>query len=323
MRPASLLTAAVALLALSAACDPFGLPATRQLESGAAAMLSPGNSYEIKGDYTTDGNRWTIDLQVAKPSLRHVLVTSSGQTVEAMIDGSDGYFRGAQFLAAHLAGNPLASSLIQAAGSAWWKDSTGLVPSLPDFTDGATFRSTFLGTAVTQRIDHQSVDGVDVDELSGARADVYIASSSPNHLVRVHLKKGVIIDGIQDADLHFSSAGRDFHIAAPTSVVDFSNFSTLPPIYTVITVDTSGCASPCVVSAKLKNLGGTAAAVGPSRVTFTMTDAASGRALGSCSAAVQSDVGYNSITTVSCTLGAAATNAAMVTASVDNPGKGS
>jgi hypothetical protein len=105
-------------------------------------------------------------------------------------------------------------------------------------------------------------------------------------------------------------------------VIDFSNFSTLPPIYTVVSVDTSGCASSCVVAAKLKNLGGTGIAVGPSTVSFVMTDPASNKVLGSCKATVQPDVGYNSTTTVSCTLSATATNAAVVTAAADNPGRG-
>ena len=33
--------------ALTAACDPFGLPATRALENGAQSMLSSATSYEL------------------------------------------------------------------------------------------------------------------------------------------------------------------------------------------------------------------------------------------------------------------------------------
>jgi hypothetical protein len=323
VRASTVLVWAVAMLGLTAACDPFGLPATRQLETGAATTLGPWSSFEVKGTYVAAGTSWAIDLQQAKPDLEHLTVTSNGQTVEAVVVGSDGYFRGQQFLAAHLAGNPLAPSLVKAAGNGWWKDTGALAPSLPDFTDGTTFRTTFLGTAVGRRTDHQVVDGADTVELSGTRADVFVASAAPYRLVRVHLKNGAVIDGIADVDFHFSNAGTDFHIAAPTNVIDFSNFSTLPPIYTVVSVDTSGCGSPCVVAAKLKNLGGTGTAVAPSTVTFTMTDPASTKVLGSCKATVQPDVGYNSTTSVSCTLGAASTNAAVVTATADNPGRGS
>jgi len=55
-----------------------------------------------------------------------------------------------------------------------------------------------------------------------------------------------------------------------------------------------------------------------------MTDVASGQALGSCKATVQPDVGYNSTTTVSCTIGSVSSrqvNAAVVTAVADNPGR--
>jgi hypothetical protein len=220
--------------------------------------------------------------------------------------------------------DPLSQDLVKAAGNAWWRGSAGQVPQLQDLTDGATFRATFLGPAVTQRIDHVTLDGVDAVELSGARADVYIAAQAPYNLLRVHMNKKVVIDGISDGDFKYSNFGKDFGIAAPTDVIDFSNLSTLPPIYTVLSVDTSGCASPCVVSAVLKNLGGTTAAAARSTVTFTMTDPVSKRLLGTCSAQVTPDVGYNATTTVSCTfanLDIQQANAATVTASADNPGR--
>ena len=320
--PTSLVLALAGLAALSA-CDPFGLPATRALENGAAGMLTSATSLEIAGDYLEAGARWTIDLQIARPAARHVLVTNpQGEKVEAIIVGRDAYFRGQQFLAKHLGSDPLSQSLAKAAGSAWWKDTADLVPNLPELTDGATFRSTFLGSAVTRRTDHQSVDGVDAVELSGTRADVFIASAPPYPLLRIHLNKDAVIDGISDGDLHFSNVNHDFRITAPTDVINFSNLSTLPPIYTVVSVDTSGCGSPCVVAAKVKNLGGVAAAIAPSTVTFTMTDPASKQTLGTCQAKVQPDVGYNSTTTVSCTVSAQAVNAAVITATADNPGHG-
>ncbi len=321
-RRALMTMAFAATLVAVSACDPFGLPATRAMENGVATALTSARSLEIAGAYSASGTSWTVDLQVVRPNTRHLVVTSHDQTVEAVIAGPDAYFRGQQFLAGRLAGNPLAPTLVNAAGNSWWKDTASLVPNMPDFTDGNAFRSTFLGTAVTSRTDHQSVDGIDAVELSGARADVFIASTPPYHPLRVHLKKGASVDGITDADLRFSSFDRDFQIAIPSNVIDFSNFSTLPPIYTVVSVDTSGCGSPCVVSAKLKNLGGTASALTPSTIKFTMTDPASGQTLGSCRATVQPDVGYNSTTTVSCTLDAAASSAAVVTATADNPGRG-
>jgi hypothetical protein len=55
-----------------------------------------------------------------------------------------------------------------------------------------------------------------------------------------------------------------------------------------------------------------------------MTDSVSKRVLGSCSAQVTPDVGYNATTTVTCTfanLDVQQANAATVTASADNPGR--
>lgn len=308
---------------VASACNPFGLPATHALEGGAEGMLNSARSFEITGRYAAGGSLWKVDLQLVRPATRHIVITTSnGESVEAIIVGSDGYFRGKEFLARHLGDNPLTPSLVNAAGSGWWKDQTALVPALPDFTSGAAFRATFLGSAVTNRTDHQSVEGLDAVELSGPRADVYIASAPPFRLLRVHLRIGAIVDGIQDADLQYSNVDKDFNLVAPTDVIDFANLSTLPPIYTVVSIDTSACASPCVVSAKLKNLGGTAAARAPSTVEFAMSDPVSGGSIGTCAATVQPDVGYNATTSVSCTMSAAVVNAAVVTATVSNPGRG-
>jgi hypothetical protein len=338
---------AAVLIALPACDLPFGLgtPSTRALEGGAAAGLS-GSSFEMTGTYTGAGvsvpvqvasgarttppaavppdTTWALDLQLSRPGTQHMTVSGTNLKVEVVVIGGAAYFRGHQFLADHMGTDPLSQDLVKAAGNAWWKGSAGQVPQLPDLTDGSKFRATFLGPAVTQRTDHVAVDGIDAVELSGARADVFIAASAPYNLLRVHIKKKVVIDAIADGDFKYSNFGKDFGIAAPADVIDFSNLSTLPPIYTVLSVDTSGCLSPCVVSALLKNLGGTAAAAARSTVTFTITDSVSKRVLGTCSAQVTPDVGYNATTTASCTfanLDVQQANAATVTATADNPGR--
>ena len=321
------LAAAIAILAALPACDlPFGvgLPTTRALETGAVDTLTAANSFEITGSYAESDTQWSIDLQVTRPATQRAVVSTTAVKLEAIVLGSDAYFRGNAFLSQHMGSDPLSRNLVKAAGNAWWKGSSNNLPRLPDFTDGATFRSTFLGTAVMERTDHLLVDGLDAVELSGPRADVFIAANLPYQVLRVHLKRGAVIDGISDGDLHFKNFGQDFHTAAPTDVIDFSNLSTLAPIYSVVSVDTSGCSSPCAVSALLKNLGGMTGAQSPSTVTFTITDAASRQVLGSCKALVQPDVAYNSITRVGCTMAGfnnQQVNAATVTATAENPGR--
>jgi len=311
----------LALVAVLAACDPFGLPSTRALESGAASMFTSALSYEMKGSYTAAGMEWAVDMQFMQPSTRHLTVASASDQVEAIVIGGDAYFRGQAFLAKHLGSDPLSQSIARVAGNAWWKDSAGLVPTFQDLTSESAFRSNFLGPAVDKRTDHQSVDGTDAIELSGRRADVFIDSAYPHRLLRIRLRDGVVVDGIAGADLRFSNVDRDFGIAAPTDVINFGNLSTLPPIYHVSSIDTSACGSPCAVSATLRNLGGTVGAKAHSTVTFTMTDPISKQALGTCLATVEADVGYNSSTTVSCTINARTVNGAVVTATVENPGR--
>ena len=177
--------------------------------------------------------------------------------------------------------------------------------------------------AVTSRTDHVSVDGVPAVELSGPRGNVYLGEAPPYRVLRVHMYPGAVVDGISGADFIYSDYGRDFAIAAPSGALDFADQSTLPPIYTVVLVDTSVCGTTCVVAATLKNLGGKSPARSPSTVTFTMTDPQTSSVLGTCRVAVQPDVGHSATTTVSCAIGGVSGtdhNAAVVTALADNPG---
>ena len=320
---------ALAVLFAVAACDPafgLGLPSERALEDGAANTLTHAKSLEIKGSYTSGaGAQWTVDTQLVRPDVRHTTITGANLKVEAIVIGGDGFFRGQAFLAAHMGSDPLSQNLARAAGNAWWKGPAGYVPRMTEFTDGAAFRTTFLGSVNTQRADRQSVDGQPAVQLSGRRADVFISATPPHHLLRVHLKNGAVIDGMSAVDFKYSAFDQDFKIVAPTDVIDFSNLSTLPPIYTVESVDTSRCTSPCIVQADLRNLGGAMGAIAPSTVTFTMTGSISGTALGSCQTPVIPDVGYNQTITVGCTINASgpAENPAVVTAAATNPGRGS
>jgi len=321
------LLGAVVVATLSACDLPFGLglPTTRSLETGATGTLAAADSFEITGSYREGTDRIAIDLQVSRPGSEHVVVTTSNVNLEAIIVGNDAYFRGQQFLSAHMGSDLLSRSFVKAAGNGWWKGSAGHVPQLSDLTDGNAFRSTFLGPVVTRRADHVSVDGIEAVDLSGSRAEVFITAQTPYRVLRVRLKHGVVVDGIRDADLRFTNYNSDFQISAPTDVIDFSNLTTLPPIYTVVSVDITGCGSPCLVSALLKNLGGLVHAQAPSTVTFTMTDTASRQVLGSCKTQVIPDVTYNATTTVTCSIdnvNAQQSNAASVTATPDNPGRG-
>jgi hypothetical protein len=316
---------AAVVLGMLAACNlPFqlGQPTTRELETGAADSLGKATSFTLRGSYAdVSGGQWTINAVLVRPDREDVAVTGPGVQVEAILIGAQGYFQGQAFLAQHMGSDPISQNLIKAAGNAWWKGSTALAPQLPDLTTGTAFRSTFLGSAVIQRTDHVSLDGLDAIDLSGPRADVYIRAVAPHYLMHVRMKQGVVVDGLAGADLDYGNFNRrSTEIMAPSDVIDFSNLTTLPPIYTVVSVDTSRCAATCVVSATLKNLGGLTGAQAPSTVTFTLAYA--GTQLGSCQAQVSPDVGYNSTTTVSCTIvftGKVDTSA-VVTATPTNPG---
>ena len=315
--------ACVLLLAVAGCDAPFTVPSTRALESGAGASLA-SESLEVTGSYTDGEQAWTIDVQLARPISEYLTIKSASVSLEAIVVGGETFYRGSDFLAQHLGKDPASLNLLKAAGHAWWKGVAYLAPNLADFTDPARFGATFFGSNVAQRTDHVAVDGVDAADLSGPRADVYVAEASPYQLVRVDLKRGVSVDGLTGAVLRYGNFNHGFNIAPPADVIDFSDLSTLPPNYTVTDVDTRACGTPCVVSAHLTNLGGIKGASAPSTVAFTMTDGATGAVLGSCTATVQPDVGYNSTTTVSCTingLSGQAYSTATVTATPTNPGR--
>jgi hypothetical protein len=312
------------VVALSACDAPFGigLPSTRSLEEGVRTSLST-SSFEITGTYLDAGLTTSMDVQLQRPDREYFVVGSPKVKLEAIVLGSTAYFRGQGFLAAHVGSDPLSQNLVKAAGNAWWKGASGLVPALPELTQADAFSRTFLGPAVSNRIDHVSVDGVDAVDLSGARADVYVTMAEPHRLLGLRLAGQTLVDGLQSATLAYGGYGKDFGVSAPTDVIDFSNLSTLPPVYQVVSVDTSRCGNPCVVSALLKNLGGLSGAKAPSTVTFTMTATSNNAVIGICQAQVVPDVGYNSTTTVSCTISnlTQTANAAIVTAIADNPGR--
>jgi hypothetical protein len=325
LRRARSVAGAAALLLLLVACAPpfgIGLPTTRALEAGAASGLA--GSFAVTGKYTESGRRWTVDLQVVRPNREHISATDGTVNLEAIIIGDQAYFRGREFLSSHLGQDPASRNLVQATGDAWWTGSASTAPNLPDFTDGNRLRSTFLGSVLTERADHVATDGTEAVDLSGPRADVFVAEAEPHRLLRLQLKPGATVDGIAAGDFHYGGYDRDFGIVAPSDVINFADLSTLPPTYTVVSVDTTRCGSPCFVAATVKNLGGTKGARGPSTVTFKMTDSASGKVLSSCQVKVQPDVAFNATTVVSCVISLSTGqnyNAATVTATPENPGR--
>jgi hypothetical protein len=320
------LLAGFATVLFVSACQPplgLGLPTVRELETGAIARLSAAKSLEVAGSYSELGDLWQVDVQFVRSGARHVAATRNGVQVEAILIGKDGYFRSPQLLVQQLNGDPASRSLAVAAGNAWWKGLVAAAPNLSDFTDGARVKAAFINADLVARHDHVAESGMDTAQLSGPRGDVYIAEAAPHELVRLRMRPGVTVDGINQADLRYSHYGADFKIAAPPSVINFADLSTLPPTYTVLSVDGSGCGSPCVVRAVVKNLGGKTGAKAPSSIRFDLADLVSGSSSGTCTATVVPDVDYNATTAVSCTIegvNGVGSGAAKVTATPINPG---
>jgi hypothetical protein len=303
----------------------LGLPTTRDLENGALARLGSAKSLEVAGSYEDSSGRWDLDVQITRPGAEHIVASKNGVPIEAILLGKDGYFRGQELLAQQLNGDEPSRSLARAAGNGWWKGLLPAVgPDLSDFTASARVKSTFVNADVVTRRDHIAVNRIETAELSLPRADLYIREVAPHDLIRLQMRPGTLVGGMAKADLVFSHYGTDFKIVAPPSVINFADLSTLPPNYTVLSVDASGCGTPCTVNAALKNLGGKTGAKAPSTVALVMTDLNSGGMIGTCTATVVPDVDYNATTTVSCTIAkpAGQDGPGKVTATPTNPGHG-
>ena len=115
------LVGAVVVAALSA-CDlplALDLATTRSLESGATGTLLAADSFEITGSYSEGSNQWSIDLQLSRPGSEYVIVTTADVKLEAIIIGNNAYFRGQQFLSAHMGSDIVSRSFVKAAGNGW------------------------------------------------------------------------------------------------------------------------------------------------------------------------------------------------------------
>src|SRR5260221_5453394 len=212
-----LLTGLAALLVLSA-CEPplgLGLATTRELENGALAGLGSARSVERAGSYLDSGDPWQVDVQVGQDGARHLVASSRGMDLEAILIGKDGYFRSQDLLARQLNGSPGSQSLARAAGNGWWKGPLASTPTFADFTQGDRVKATFINADLASRRDHVTDVGMDTAELSGPRADVYIEEAAPHELVRLRMQPGTTVDGITRADLRYRHYGADFKFVPP------------------------------------------------------------------------------------------------------------
>ncbi len=102
-RPATALAVALLLVGLAACDAPFSLPSTRALEDGAAGALANAKSFEMAGTYLEAGVPTSIDLQLANSAdAQHVTVARGSVKLEAITIGGFAYFRGKDFLSAHM-----------------------------------------------------------------------------------------------------------------------------------------------------------------------------------------------------------------------------
>src|SRR5260221_3657291 len=112
-----LLTGLAALLVLSA-CEPplgLGLATTRELENGALARLASARSVELAGSYLDSGDPWQVVVQVRQEGARHLVASSRGMDLEAILIGKDCYLRSQELLTLQLNGRLRTHSLAKSA----------------------------------------------------------------------------------------------------------------------------------------------------------------------------------------------------------------
>jgi hypothetical protein len=300
---------AVAGLLAPACASPLGgpgLPSTADLINGAAKDFSNASSLEISGSFNQSGYHYTIDMQVTPPSTARVTMSQNNLQLEAVQVGGKVYFRGRDFLAKTVATNPAGPRLAKAIGAGWFTSKDTNLLDMSNFTEASKVKANFFNTLSVKRKDNVGSDGVKTAELAGTDYTLYITETSPHRLVYLRAAKATTLSDVTDAELAFTNYNKDFGIRAPTAAFDLDDHGAWPPLYFRISMDASRCDYPCILSAVFQNEGGTAAAPGPSTITFTLTNKADGSSFGSCTVAIQPDVPNGAQVTKSCSITSAA-----------------
>jgi hypothetical protein len=295
-----------ALGLMLAACGlPFGIgqASTSQLINGAADTLAKAKSFEVTGTFTSDSDKYQIDLQYESSGTAHMDVTKGTTHLELLQINGKAYFRGKDFVASVAGTDTFGQALARAVGDKWFTSKDATPIDMSGFTDAAKVKANFLNTLSVTRKDNVTYNGQDTAELSDSDTILNITESSPYELLRLRTQPGKTVSGMTDADLAFSNYNKSFNIAGPTDVFQMDDPTTWPPYYVVTAVNLDRCSGdPCTVAATLKNNGGAKGAAAPSTVTFTASNDADKSVLGTCKATVSPDVANDAATSVSCSI---------------------
>ena len=298
-------------------------PTTADLINKAADNFAAATSLEVSGTFVNGADTYEFDEQLALPNNAYVNLTLNGVQTEVVQRDGKLYFRGSQFVVAHLGtASAFATQVAHAIGERWWTGkSAKAVFDLSQMAELGNIKTNFFTTLGVKRKDNVSHKGVLTAELSQDGYVFNITEAAPYEIVFIHIPPGKTLGSLSDAQLELSNYNKVFDMPIPSDVFDIDDHSTWPPLYYAVSISAARCNYPCVLSGVFQNDGGVAGAPAPSTVTFTLTSARG--SLGSCKVAIRPDVANGRRVTKSCSISTAAWNnfSGTYTArvAVDNP----
>jgi hypothetical protein len=294
---------------LAAACNlPFLVPSlasTTQLINGASDSFGKASGFELTGIFQDTTSSYTMDVQYTAPATAHIAMTLNGLQVEVIQTDGRVYYRGQDFAASQVGSNAGAQKVVRAIGDRWFTTKSATPLDMSGFTDASKVKANFLQNFTVARKDNVSSSGLMTAELSADNYILNITEASPHRLVYLRTPPGKSVDNFTNLKFAITNYDKNFGTAAPTNVFDVDDQSTWPPLYTVVSVENSGCSDPCMLSAVLRNDGGLTGASAPSTVTFSLLDSGN-NSLGSCKVTISPDIANGKQVTESCSISSSA-----------------
>ena len=283
---------------------------TPDLVNGALASLLSATSFEETGAFSEGNDNYSFDIQFTPPSTIHAAVQRNTVQFELIQIGGKVYYRSTDLVGLVLASGQTDLGLSHAIGNRWFLSKSASTYNLEtQLIDLESIKADFFNTLTLKREDNITSGGVKVAELSTADYAMDISESSPHKVLSIRTAPGqAVYSDFVNVDIAFTNYNQAFDTVAPTGVFDIDDPTTWPPLYSVVSVDASGCQHPCVARARLENKGGIVGGKKPSTVTFTITSSTGSKALGTCQAVVAPDVANGQTVTARCTISSSAWN---------------
>src|SRR4029077_3743371 len=162
------------------------------------------------------------------PNNAYVNLTLNGVQTEIVQRDGKLYFRGSQFVVAHLGtASAYATQVAHAIGERWWTGNNAKpVFDLSGMADLGNIKTNFFTTLGVKRKDNVNHKGVLTAELSQDGYVVNITEAAPYEIVYIQIPADKILASLSDARVELSNYNKVFEFPTPSDVFDVDDHST-------------------------------------------------------------------------------------------------